>query len=519
MGVSQSKEALNTVTIMRNGTRHQDRPRAVVGDATGPVRRLTVDRIRPADVARFVRGGGQHLDLTLDPEAVARMANARDDLTAAAARGTVYGRNTGLGALRHVSKDDFGPPGESARRLWRSHAAGIGPELDDATARATMLIRLKQLSQGGSGVDPALAVALAQALAAGAVPRLHAYGGVGTGDLTVLAELALTLAGELPWRTGDQPNAPVADGDGLPFLSSNAMTAAVGSLALVDTAAIARICERVAALSHLALRGAHQAYDARVFAGKDDPLAEESAARLRALLDDGGPARDAARVQDPFGLRTVPQVHSVLEAALRAAEQAFAAEIDAKAENPLIVDGVALHHGQFLTQRIAATLDAVRAAAQPALILSVARLGALLDPRLTGLPAFLADGLAGSSGLMVLEYVASDLLSRVDLLTTPATSTRTVVSLGLEEHVSHSTQGAWTCRLLADLAPDLLACELVAAVRALRHDPSRLVDCPAVQLFHEAGAVIPAHAADHVLGAELRGASALLTRLAAAETS
>ena len=129
-------------------------------------------------------------------------------------------------------------------------------------------------------------------------------------------------------------------------------------------------------------------------AAKDDPHSAAVAERLTALL--AGPERESARLQDPFGLRAVPQVHGAWEEALVGAERALAAEIGAASENPLAVDGTALHHGQFVTQRLAAGLDAFRATAVPALTLSTARLAALLDPALTGLPAFLADGPAGS---------------------------------------------------------------------------------------------------------------------------
>ena len=152
----------------------------------------------------------------------------------------------------------------------------------------------------------------------------------------------------------------------------------------------------------------------------------------------------------------------------------------------------------------------MRAAAVPALTLSTARLAALLDPELTGLAPFLADGPAGSSGLMIVEYVAADLLARVRAAATPVTGQRAVLSLGLEEHASHSTQAAWASHDLLGLLPDLLACELVTAVRALRLDPSRVADCPAGALFARADAALPDVRRDHVVGPELETAAALL---------
>ena len=102
-------------------------------------------------------------------------------------------------------------------RLWRSHATGIGERYDDATARAGMAIRLHQITSGRSGVSSGLAKSLGAAVASGAVPDLHRTGSIGTGDLVPLAELALTLIGERPWRSGSAPVAPVDDADALPL--------------------------------------------------------------------------------------------------------------------------------------------------------------------------------------------------------------------------------------------------------------------------------------------------------------
>ena len=478
--------------------------------------------LRPAHVTAYARSR-RGVDVALDDVHLEPVRRGQADLDAARAHGAVYGLTTGVGALRQVTIEDpvddvdVGEPASReshALRLLRSHAGGLGPELDDDLARGTMLVRLHQLLRGGSGVGPELVAGLAAALAADAVPALRAYGGVGTGDLTVLAQLGLSLAGELPWRRGDLAPVRISDSDALPLMSSNALTVTVGSVAITELARLARVAEQVAALSHQALHGSLQAYDPRVHAAKDDPYAAGVAARMRALLD--GPTRTAARVQDPFGLRALPQVHAALEETLAASEVALTSDINAAAENPLAVDGEALHHGQFLTQRLAVTLDAVRAAAVPVLTLSTARLGSLFDPGLTGQPAFLAQGAAGSSGLMVSEYVAADVLARARALADPVTGSRTLVSLGLEEHASHSTQSAWSAHALLAYFPDVLACELHAAVRCLRMAGDGRLDhlAPASrELFDRADAVLPDVAADHVVGPGLEAASELVRTL------
>lgn len=466
--------------------------------------------LSPEDVTAFAYGSTDAVDLTLAAEHVRAVEEGFAHREQARARGLVYGLTTGVGALRDEVIDHADDSAGHALRLWRSHAAGVGPELDDEPARATMLIRLHQLLRGRSGVSPEIVAALAEALRAGALPRLHAYGAMGTGDLTVLAQLGLTLVGEIPWRTGDPAPTTVAEGDALPFLSSNAMTAGVGSIAVTALSALLEVAEQIAALSHLALTGSHEAFDARVHQAKNAPHAAAVAAFMRELLDLEAHARPHARLQDPFCLRAIPQTHGPLHLALDNARDALAAEIGAGAENPLLVDGVALHHGQFLTQAIAATLDAVRAAAYPALSLSVARTSALLNPALSGLPAFLARGPAGSSGLMIVEYVVNDVLARARLLVDPTITSHAVVSLGLEEHASFSTHSAWQTQSLRTLVPDILAGELVAAVRALRMAPERVADCPARELYERAASALPDVAEDHVLAPELQAARALV---------
>ena len=415
----------------------------------------------------------------------------------------MYGLTTGVGALRSVPTDPGPEDGTShALRLWRSHAAGFGETYADATARAAMAIRLHQITSGRSGVSAGLASSLGAAVASGAVPELHRFGSIGTGDLVPLAELGLTLVGEHPWRSGGAPAAPVDDGDALPFMSSNALTLATAALVHRRLARISDAAEKVTALSAVALRASLQAYDPRVHAGRPDASQQAVAARLTALLQpaDWVPAR----LQDPFSLRTVPQVHAPFLDALTTTAQAVLVEVEDSTENPLVVaDGTPLHHGGFVTARLSATLDALRQATYPVVALSAGRLAALTNPSLTGLPAFLASGPAGSSGVMILEYLAQDALARARILTTPVSTGHAVVSLGLEEHASFSTQAVWAGEQVVELAAVVLGCELVAAVRALRADPGRLPRSPVREVYDVAAAVLEEDRSDRPLSGDV----------------
>jgi histidine ammonia-lyase len=230
-----------------------------------------------------------------------------------------------------------------------------------------------------------------------------------------------------------------------------------------------------------------------------------------ALLQPVGAAWVPARIQDPFALRTVPQVHAPFLDALVTTEQAVVIEVDDSTENPLVAeDGTALHHGGFVTARLSATLDALRQAMYPVMALSAARLSALINPALSGLPAFLASGPPGSSGVMILEYLAQDALARARILTAPVSTGHAVLSLGLEEHASFSTQAAWACEQMVELAPLVLGCELVTVVRALRMDPVRLPDSPLRAVYDTAAAVLSEERSDRPFDEDLAVAARLV---------
>jgi histidine ammonia-lyase len=352
-------------------------------------------------------------------------------------------------------------------RLLRSHAAGLGDPLPEEVARGTLLVRLAQMAAGAGGNRPQVADALAAVLCEGPLPRLRQLGGIGTGDLTVLAQLALALAGEadprdpaaLPRRLDIQP------GDALPFMSSNAATFATAVLAWADLADLLEAGLGVAALTFCALRGNHEAFDPAVAAARPLSGLTAVAARMRLLTADAPPA---ARLQDPFGLRCLPPVAGALHDALSGIEDVLAIEINAGSENPLFSDGRALHHGGFHAATCALALDGVRLALVPFASLSAARLTHLMAPELSGLTPFLAVDEPGASGVLIAEYLAADALARLRAEAVPAVLGSASISRGLEEHASFAWQAAWQARRAVTHVRTVIALEWVVAERALR---------------------------------------------------
>ena len=463
------------------------------------------------------------VELVADHDVVVRVASAAAERAEAAwhlvtelsARREIYGRTTGVGANRDLTIDEDAGP-EHGRRLLRSHAGGIGEPLPARTLRAMLLIRLNQLAAGGSGAHPRLLTALADALTAGAVPRIHRTGAIGTGDLTALAETALALTGESRWAAGDLAPVPLDTSDALAFMSSNAATLADAVLAALELDRLLRASHAVAALSYVVMGGSSEAYATPVHEARPHPGQVHCAAELRRLLGMTGLPKPGRRIQDPYGLRAFPQVQGPALDALAYLRQVLAVEINAATENPMVSlsAGDVFHHAHFHTAYVAVALDQARATIHHVAELSAARLGDLVEPSFTDLPAFLAVGPPGSSGVMILEYVAHDALAALRQAALPVTLGTAVVSRGVEDHASFATQAARQAGEAAAAYRHVLACELVAAVRALRMRPADLMDLPIRDAFDLADAVLDPALADRPLSADLEAASALLDKLA-----
>ncbi|MFF7142114.1 aromatic amino acid ammonia-lyase [Streptomyces nodosus] len=432
-----------------------------------------------------------------------------------AATGRLYGRGTGVGAHRSVTvaaQDEA----DHGLRLLRSHAGGAGALLPARDVRAMLAVRANQLLAGGSGIQPAFVTALTDALRLDVHPAVNEYGGLGTGDLTALAQTGLTLIGERPWLgdpAGGLP-APVVPrpGDALALLSSNALALGRAALVCHELTVLLRATHAVAALSLAAVSGSLEAYAAPVHALRPYPGAARAAGEVRRLLGvSDRPAPTGERIQDPYGFRAFPQVHGPALEAADALRGIVGVEVNCPSENPLIgEDGTAHHHGGFFAAPLGLALDGMCLALLGTARLSAARLTALGRPDLTGLPAFLAPGPVGSSGTMILEYTAHSALAELHACASPASANHAVLSHGLEEAASFASQAVRQALRAADAYRTVLACELVVAVRAsrLRTAP------PAIPAFTRAAAVLPQGTEDRPLTADVAAAAELLPVLA-----
>ncbi len=460
-----------------------------------------------AQVRRVARDG---VRVAVAEAGRARARAAWDTMRAVARRRPVYGQATGVGANRDaaVAAADT----DHGIRLVRSHATDAGPPADPVAVRAMLVVRLNQLAAGGSGANPALLDALAEALNRGLTPPVRRYGAIGTGDLAALASTALCLLGERPWQGGTMPAVAFDGADALAFLSSGAATVGEAALAADDLAALLRAGAVVTALAWLAVDGSAEPFAAAAHDGRH-PGQGAVAAQLRTLVAPAG--QPGARIQDPYAYRAFPQVHGAAVDAHLRLDAVLAVELNGAGENPLVdvAGDDVLHNGTFHAAALALGLDTARLALVQTAGLSAAQLGTLVEPAFTGLRPFLADGPDPSSGVLMLEYVAHSALADLRHQATPTVLGGAVLSRGAEEHASFATQSARNTAQAVDAYRTVLACALVAAVRALRLRGTE-PEGPLGDAHRRAAAVLGPDTHDRPLDADLAAAARLLPELA-----
>jgi histidine ammonia-lyase len=386
-----------------------------------------------------------------------------------------------------------------------------------------MAVRANQLGAGGAGVAPALLDGLVAALNAGVTPSTRELGSLGTGDLPALAEIALALLGEgKVWRDGELVDAPApADPprlglrDALGFISSSAMTAGHAALLSVDARALQARRLAVAALSFEALAADPIVLDERVQAARGARGQTKVAERMRELLA-GAPFDPHAPdrlVQDPYPFRVLPQVEGVAHDALDNLEAVLRRELNARPENALIHEGGALPAGNFIAAELGAALDSTRAAFAHSASLISGRVSALLDPRMSGLPAFLAANPGPDSGHMMLEYTAHAAAAEVRSLAVPMAVQSVWASLGVESHASLAATATRRMAEMLEAMTVLVATELVVAVRALRIADRTPAGAGVQAVFDAAARTLPAGLEDRAFGEDVEAARELLRSL------
>lgn len=397
----------------------------------------------------------------------------------------IYGVNTGFGALasRRISPDRLL---ELQRNLLISHAVGVGPPIPRRISRLMLQLKIVSLSLGFSGVSVETFRQLLALLEHELIPVVPELGSVGaSGDLAPLAHLCLPLLGlGQVWDPDGTHHHPAAAAlarhglapvelqakDGLALINGTQFMAACAADVLHRAVDLLRTADLAAAMSLEALQGSLRPFDARIQSARPHPGQVAVASNIRNLLRNSQileSHRHCGKVQDPYCLRCVPQVHGASRDALAHAAQVIERELVSATDNPLVFDdGEVVSGGNFHGQPLALAIDYAKIALAELGSISERRTYLLLEGH-DGLPALLMAETGVNSGFMIPQYTAAAMVSENKVLCHPASVDSIPTSLGQEDHVSMGSIGALHLLRVFDNVTRILAIEVFTACQAL----------------------------------------------------
>jgi histidine ammonia-lyase len=415
----------------------------------------------------------------------------------------IYGVNTGFGAFSSVRISDAEIE-QLQRNLIRSHSVGVGQPFTKEETRAIMFLRANALANGHSGIRPLVVDKILEFLNAGVIPVIPSQGSVGaSGDLAPLSHLALAIIGEgMAWKdgravpvsqlletTGVKPLDLKAK-EGLSMINGCQVMTAVGLMNAYEARRLMWMTDLAGAMSLEALQGSRSAFDPLIAAVRPHHGEAETARNLLRLL---GPTSsiaqshiDCSRVQDAYSLRCMPAVHGAAKSALRRGVETLEIEANSSTDNPLVFssEGKILSCGNFHGEPAAFVLDFMGIAVSAMASISECRIEKLINPAMSGLPAFLAPQGGLNSGHMIVQVAAAALVSENKILAHPASVDSIPTSADKEDHVSMGTIASRKFGQIVKNAENIVAMELLSASQAL----------DLLKPLEPAGAVAPAHA-------------------------
>lgn len=444
---------------------------------------LTPGTVSLRDWRAIYRGAG----VKLDPACMPVIAESAAAVARILAKGQpVYGINTGFGKLASVRIGDE-DLATLQRNIVLSHAAGTGDPSPVSVIRLMMALKLASLAQGASGVRVETVELLEAMLAKGLTPVVPSQGSVGaSGDLAPLSHMAATMIGVGEIFVGDARLpaaealaqaglAPVELGakEGLALLNGTQFSTANALAGLFEAERLFQSALVTGALSTEAAKGSDTPFDRRIHALRRHPGQIEVADALRALMD-GSAIRAShlendARVQDPYCLRCQPQVMGAALDVLRQAATTLEIEANGVSDNPLIFPEAdeALSGGNFHAEPVAFAADMIALAVCEIGSISERRVAMLVDPALSGLPAFLTPRPGLNSGFMIPQVTAAALVSENKQKAYPASVDSIPTSANQEDHVSMAAHGARRLVGMVENASAVLGIELLAAVQGI----------------------------------------------------
>jgi histidine ammonia-lyase len=481
-------------------------------------------KLNPQDISlACLRELWSGAEASLDEAAMQRIAAAAASVDRIVAGGeTVYGVNTGFGLLANTR---IAPErlAELQTNLILSHSAGLGDPLPRHVVRLMILLKLLGLGRGHSGVRAVVIDALQRLLDADAMPVIPSQGSVGaSGDLAPLAHLIAALmgygsvdvAGEIiPASAALERIAldPLQLGpkEGLALINGTQASCALALDALFAGERVFAAAIAAGAMSVDALKGSAKPFDPRISELRGQPGQTRVAAAISSLLDGSEILTShvkCERVQDPYSFRCQPQVMGAALDLLNNAARTLTIEAAAVTDNPIVFPGedTAISGGNFHAQPVAFAADTIAIALCEVGSIAERRVSVLVDPKMSGLPAFLTEDSGVNSGLMIPQVTAAALVSENKSLAFPASVDSIPTSAGQEDHVSMAPIAARKAGTIARNAAGVIAVELMAAAEGIDyHAPLRT--SPKLQSLHaKVRALSPHFTADRYWADEMR---------------
>lgn len=458
----------------------------VIGEPT-----LTLKEVREAAF------NGENLRLEIAPAALKRVKRSREHLLSSISDGKViYGVNTGFGMFSNVRvRDD--QIKELQLNLIRSHAVGVGERLPDQAVRVILLLRAHALALGYSGVSEGLIRALMELFNRGVYPEIPMQGSVGaSGDLAPLAHLSLVLVGEGKARVGGKLMSgtqalktaglkPFTLGpkEGLALINGTQFMASLGAINLIHSMHLCDVADFAGAMTVEASRGTETAFEPEIHEVRPHPGQIYTAARMRKILlgsdkiaqgKKSGIAKsheNCGKVQDPYSLRCIPQVHGPIRDTLEFVKGILEREFNSVTDNPLVFfrgnKGIVLSGGNFHGQALAMAMDYLSISISELASISEQRIEKLINPVISELPAFLTKQGGLNSGFMIVQVAAASLVSENKTLSHPASVDTIPTSADKEDHVSMGAWAAVKCGKILDNARKVVAMELLSAAQGI----------------------------------------------------
>ena len=425
-------------------------------------------------------------EASLDDASMRRVTNAAQSVDRIVAGGeTVYGVNTGFGLLANtrIPNDRLA---ELQTNLILSHSAGLGDALPRHVTRLMIVLKLLGLGRGYSGVRTLVIDALQRLLDTNAMPLIPAQGSVGaSGDLAPLAHLISALMGygridvtgeimsaaKALERIGLDP-LQLGPKEGLALINGTQASTALALDALFVGERVFGAAIAAGALSVDALKGSAKPFDPRISELRGQPGQIQVAAAIRRLLDGSEILTShvaCSRVQDPYSFRCQPQVMGASLDLLTNAARTLTIEAGAVTDNPIVFpdEDKAISGGNFHAQSVAFAADTIAMALCEVGSISERRISVLVDPKMSGLPAFLTQDSGVNSGLMIPQVTAAALVSENKSLAFPVSVDSIPTSAGQEDHVSMAPIAARKAGQIARNAAGVIAVELMAAAEGI----------------------------------------------------